>query len=275
METGIIIGVIGLIVGLISLLTTYIFYKRSLKLKIPLYTIESRGPLGGLPETLSKLSLNYDGEKIKYFTVSRIAIWNAGKDTIHSKDIVDADKICIIPEEGYEFFEANIRKVINPLNNFSMRFSTKEIVINFDYMDFNEGCCVEVYHSGKTSWALQVKGSIKGSGKIKHAIHIPYPTRRKKAYLVSILTFIVGSLISLMIFGWQDDEILRNISIINLIVAGLVYSFTPMIISQLYFKRNWTSVILGVRDDDELLRAPDFPPTGRVRERDKDADPIW
>lgn len=275
MGTEIIIGIIGLIVGAIGLLATYVFYKKSLRIKIPLFTVESRGPIGGLPDTLSKLSLNYNGEKIKYFTVSRIAIWNGGKDTIHSKDIVESDKLRIIAEAGYKFFEANIRKVINSLNNFEIKFSPEEILVNFDYMDYNEGCCVEVYHNGKTSWALQVQGSIKGGGKIKQSKHIPYPSRKRKAYIASAFTFILGSIISLLVFGWSDNGILQIIVTINFIAAIVVYLFAPMMISQVYYKRNKTSIILGVKDDDEILRAPDFPPTGRVRERDKDADPEW
>jgi len=275
LEPGILIGIIGLIVGLFGLLTTYIYYRKGLKIKIPLFTVESRGPVGGLPDNFSKLSLNYNGEKIKFFTVSRIAIWNAGKDTINSTDIVGSDSLRIIPEDGYKFFEANIRKVINPLNKFEIKFSPKEILIGFDYIDYKEGCCVEVYHSGKTSWALQVKGSIKGGGKIKQSKHIPYPKRKRKAYIVSAFTFIVGTIISLLVFGWADNEVVGKIFTINLIISMLVYSFAPMMISQMYFQRNRTSVDLGVADDDERLRAPDFPPTGRIRERDKDADPTW
>ena len=275
MDPGITIGIIGLIIGLIGLVLTYVFYRKSLRIKNPLFTLESRGPIGGLPENLSKLSLNYNGEKVGFFTVTRIAIWNAGKDTIHSTDLVESDILRIVPEDGYKFLEANIKQVINPLNNFEMKFSPKEILIDFDYMDFNEGCCVEVHHNGKTSWALQVKGSIKGAGTIKHSKYIPYPKRKKKAYFVSALTFFIGSFISLLIFGWNDTEVFRKIFIINAIVAIFVYALAPMMISALYFQRNKTSLHLGVADDDQQLRAPDFPPTGRIRERDKDADPVW
>ena len=274
MDPGITIGIIGLIVGLIGLSLTYVFYRKNLRIKIPLFTVENRGPTGVIPEDLSELSFNYKGEEVKFFTVSRIAIWNAGKDTIHSTDVVESDPIQIVAEVGYKFLDANIRQVINSSNNFKIKFCPKEILIDFDYMGYKEGCCVEVYHNGKTSWALQVSGSIKGIGKIKHSQYIPYPKRKKKAYLVSILTFFIGSLISLLMFSLSDTEVLRKIIGINAIVAGFVYAITPMVINTLYFQRNRTSIELGVIDDDQQLRALDFPPTGRIRERDKDADPI-
>jgi hypothetical protein len=97
--------------------------------------------------------------------------------------------------------------------------------------------------------------------------------RRKRAYLISILTFILGTLTSILIIG-LDNNILSTILVINFFVAWIVYAFAPMIISSIYFRRNRTSINLGVADDDERLRAPDFPPTGRIRERDKDADPF-
>lgn len=271
----IIIGIISVIVGLISLVATFIFYRKSLIIKVPLFTVESRGTAGGFTEFISKLSLNYNGEKINFFTVSRIAIWNAGKSTIKKNDLLESDQLRIVPEVGYKFLHAKINHVINPLNNFRIKFTPKLILIDFDYVDFNEGCCVEVQHNGKSSWALQVKGSIIGAGKIKHSKAIHFPKRRKKAFTISTFTFIFGSLISLLIFGWKDTEIRDKILLINSIVAVIIYAILPMVISILYLKRNRTSLKLGVIDDDEHLKAPDFPPTGRVRKRDKDADSYW
>lgn len=273
MNSELLIGLLGIGLSLISLYTSYLFYKKSLRIKIPLFAIESRGSIGGLPNELSKLTLRYDNEIIQYFTTSRIAIWNAGEDTIKREDLVDL--ITIAPEIDYKILDAKIIKEIEPSNKFRINFTENKIKVDFDYIDKNQGCCVEIHHTGKTSWALNVSGTIHGVGKIRQATHIPYPHRRKKALKFSLITFLFGVGVSFLVFSWSDQKIVETIVIVNLIIASILYGITPAILSILYFRRNKTSLILGVADDDQLLQSPDFPPTGRVRKKDKDADPVW
>jgi hypothetical protein len=273
MDSGLLIGLLGLGIGAFSLLLTYLFYKKSLRVKIPLFAIESRGPIGGLPPELSKLCLRYDNKPINYFTSSRIAIWNAGKETISKDDVVGSVKIC--PEEGYSFLDARIITSTNATNNFKIDFSPEMVKVDFDYIDKDQGCCIEIYHNGKTSWSLNLNGTVKGAEDFRQAVHLPFPKRKKKAYIFSLGTFIVGVILSFLIFGWDDEGLNKKIFLINGFFGLLLYGIGPGLITAIYLKANRTSLKLGVSDDDQRLRSPGYPFKERVRDRDKDADPTW
>jgi hypothetical protein len=93
-----------------------------------------------------------------------------------------------------------------------------------------------VFHSGKTSWALDISGSIIGDGKIKHAKHISYPQRRNLSMLISVLIFMV-SVITSLLFGVKDY---MKIIFINGLIAMFAYAFLPLTISYRYFKSKKT-----------------------------------
>lgn len=270
-DPNLIIATISLIVSVVALYFSYYFFNYSLREKRPLYTLESQQYQGDLIATTPDSVVVYQNDLIKKFTVSRVAIWNNGKDTIFKKDISPNDKITISSEEGYEIYFARLLFMINKSNKCEVLFSNGNAEVSFDYLDFQEGCSIELFHSGKTSWSLDITGSIIGAGKIKHAKHIPYPQRRKLSIWISLGIFVVSALTSLL-FGLKDYE---KIITINGFIAMLAYAFLPWIISYRYFKSKKTSLQLEVADDDERLRAPDFPPTGRMRERDKDANQHW
>jgi hypothetical protein len=270
-DPNLLIAIISLLVSIITLYFSFYFFNRGLREKRPLFTLESTQYQGDLVAATPTGDVVYENSVIKKFTVSRIAIWNDGKDTIFKKDISPNDKITIAPEKGYEFYFARLLFTINTSNKCEVVCRDGTAEVTFDYLDFREGCSVEVFHSGKTSWSITVSGSIIGAGKIKHAPHIHYPKRRSIAMRISILIFIVGTFISL-IFGIKDY---MKIVGINGFIAMISYAFLPAIISYRYYRSKKTSLLLGVADDEQVLRAPDFPPTGRVRDRNKDADPYW
>jgi hypothetical protein len=270
-DPNIIISIISLLVSIITLYASFYFFNRTLKEKTPLFTLESNQYQGDLIAATPDGVTVYENTEIKRFTVSRIAIWNDGKDTIFRKDISPNDNISIAPEEGYEFYFARLLFTINNSNKCEVVFRNGVAIVDFDYLDFREGSSVEVFHSGKTSWSIKVSGSIIGSGKIKHAPHINYPKRASIAMWLSLLIFVLGASTSLL-FGVADY---KKLIFINGLIAMISYAFLPMIISYRYYRAKKTSELLGVNDDDAILRAPDFPPTGRVRERNKDADQHW
>jgi len=235
----------------------------------------TRAVISNIETDIESLKVLYEDKEIKNFSESRIAFWNGGKGTILNSNVPNNDKIKIRPEEGYQILGAKLLFAINKSNNYRIHFKDGEVEIDFDHIDYQEGCSIQIFHTGKTSWSLIVTGSIVGAGKIEHAKHIPFPKRRHKAVWISVLIFLLSSISGLLIVGIKDIEAVQKALSISAVISFLSYTFLPSIITYWYTQSKKTSFILGVQDDDEILKAPDFPPTGRVRERNKDAEPIW
>lgn len=274
-DPNLLVGIIGLIIAILSLYFTYYFFNKGLREKKPFYTIMTRGIIGNFGTDIQCLKILYDGKEIKNLSESRIAFWNGGKETISHSDVPKNDKIKIRPEEGYRILSAKLHYAINDSNNYQIHLKEGEVEVNFDHIDHQEGCSIQVFHTGKTSWSLKVTGSIIGAGKVEHAKHIPFPKRRRKAFWISVLIFALCSISGVIIVGVNNIEVTQKAIAISAGISFLAYAFLPLIISYRYTQLKKTSFILEVQDDDEVLKAPDFPPTGRIRERNKDADPTW
>lgn len=235
----------------------------------------TQGIITNIGTDIQNLKVLYEDKEIKNFSESRIAFWNGGKETILHSDVPNNDKIKIKPEEGYQILSAKLLFSINESNNYRIYFNDGEVEIDFDHIDYQEGCSIQIFHTGKTSWSVKVTGSIVGAGKVEHAKHIPFPKRRRKAFWISLLIFLLCSISGLLIVGIKDIKSVQKALAISAGISFLAYTFLPLIITYRYTKTKKTSFILGVQDDDEILKAPDFPPTGFIRERNKDADPTW
>ncbi|MFD1553987.1 hypothetical protein DNU06_16965 [Putridiphycobacter roseus] len=271
-EPNLLVALISLLVAIIALGASFYFFNKTTKSKNLLYTIESTQYKGDLVAESQAGEVVYKNKKVKNFTVSRIAIWNEGKETIFNEDIPKKGLLKITSEGGYNIYYARKLFEINPSNNCKVKFENGDAKLKFDYLDYREGSCIEVFHSGKTSWSLKISGSIIGSGDITHSPHISYPARKKKSIWISLLIFIFSTLISIPFL--EIEHYSFAVAFAGL-TAFLAYSSLPRIISSNYYRAKKTSLRLGVADDDTVLRAPDFPPTGRVRKRNKDAEAFW
>lgn len=270
-EPNLLISILSLTIAIITLFATYQLSYKTQKEKKPFYTLMTRSLIGKVLKDFKQIEIQYNGHHIPRLSESLVAFWNGGKETIYFENVSEKDRIVISPEDGFMILEANLKFQLNDSNNFRVKLENGKAEIEFDYIDYNEGCSIQVIHTGKTSWSLKVSGSIIGAGKISHAKHISYPQRKKKAIWISIGIFSLTTFLSLLYVGL--DNIQNVISICSLI-SILAFAILPMILSINYFIKRKTSRMLGVSDDDTVLRAPNFPPTGKEYERNKDAEPF-
>lgn len=270
MDSGYIIGIIGLISNILGMIFTYIFFRKGKKDRKPMFAIESANFIHDFLTQFKGLNISYKNKKVSTLSGSRIAIWNAGKESIRKTDIVDGDPIRIVPEEGVEILDINEVKFINESNKCKCELVNNKIIIDFEYLDYHEGLALEILHTGKTSWSLKVLGTVIGAGKIKHALSTPYPKRKRKAQTISIIVFLLSTSVSFYVFGF---DFAKSIFIINFVISSLLYGFMPMIITYNYHKSVKPSLQLGVRDDNELLVSPPFGDKKTMKNRDPDSEP--
>lgn len=157
--------IIGTIIALIGITIAV----KSKRMRIPIYAIRTFNLIQEKIQKINDVQIKYKNASINNFSISRVALWNNGKETINRVDIASSDKLRIVPIGDAKLLDAQIIYEKNQINKFSLNLENieKEIMINFDFFDFKEGIILQVFHTGKSGDDIEIKGTIKGFGMIK------------------------------------------------------------------------------------------------------------
>lgn len=160
MNNELLFGAIFFILGLIP---AYYFYKKSIWIKEPVYSIKSNNIVSGSISKFENLKVLYKDREIENLTISKILFFNRGNETITSNDLKTINPIKFGSETS-RVLDASLIQVNNHSNNIKVDFNkdTEYIDIDFDYLDHNQGFVVQVIHTGTSSVDLDLEGAIIG-----------------------------------------------------------------------------------------------------------------
>lgn len=168
-------GLIGIIIGVVGIIFSIVFYIKSLRAKRPVWRIRSNNLISDYQNILTKLLISYDGNQVADLTVSKIVFWNSGQETIDRDDIQTANPLRVIVAEGLAFLDVKVLQSCGDSANFSVRVSDDRgaVFLDFDYLDKNHGALIQVVHNGKKSEDISIVGDIKGISEIVNQTSIP------------------------------------------------------------------------------------------------------
>lgn len=163
------LSILSVAIGIISLIIGIFLSIKGWRFKRPKYFIRSNNLIQNFEDKLSGLVINYKGEPVKNLTVTKIAFWNHGRETINYSDIPDADPIRIEAKGDCKILHAEIIWIKNSANKFKVSEidNYKSVKILFDYLDKNEGGIIQIVHTGKSSKDIEIKGCVKGGKPVK------------------------------------------------------------------------------------------------------------
>lgn len=192
------LGVIGIVVGVV---VSYYFYRKSIRIKEPVYSIKSNNLISGSVSTLENLNITYKDFKVENLTVSKVLFYNRGAETI-SRQAIETLKPLAIASVDTTILDASILQVNNLSNNVQVRYekSNENVYIDFDYLDQNQGAVIQVIHTGLSSEEITVYGDIMGVPEIVHIApekFISAKERNRERTAASISLLIVVGLILL------------------------------------------------------------------------------
>ena len=150
-----------------SIVLAIYLHRKNIRLKKPLYFKKSINVISDSIPNIKELEIYYQSKRIINLTVTKIAIWNSGNETITNSDQASIDKMRIETEEGIEIFHACVLHQTDFTNNLVTEIKNNIVKIEFDYFDHNQGGIIKVVHAGKNSDALDVFGTFKSVGRIK------------------------------------------------------------------------------------------------------------
>lgn len=187
------LNTVFLVLAILGITMSIVLYLLSIRRKKPMYRNSSYRLIGQPFKEIEGLEISYYGRKIDNMVLSKVSIWNAGKDPINSVDIAPKDQIRLVVLEG-ELLGAQIEYEHNKTNNFSI--NTKEIpntiIVNFDYFGLNEGILLRVYHNSESDNSIKIRGTVKGHGELQLAKDDSYYTGRYIDLIIKIFKSIAS-----------------------------------------------------------------------------------
>jgi hypothetical protein len=168
----ILIGLISGVCSIIALPLGVVLYFKSKKEKRPRFLVRSNTLVRNLQTTLPGLRITYEGhrEPLANVTVSRIAFWNDGRETIQKADVIKERHVVITSADNQVIFlDVEVLGINKKINKIVPALATDKgrVKIQFEFLDHKDGCVLQVIHTGQSVQAIKVDGYIKGCGSPK------------------------------------------------------------------------------------------------------------
>jgi hypothetical protein len=189
MGVGVWIGLAGLAVGVIGI----VLYVRGKREKRPRYTVRSTTLVEGLTSRYSGLEMRFGGDPISNLTSSRLALWNAGRETIQRQDLAAGDPTRVELPEGVTLLDVLILHVSTQGNEVAVEKKENILNISFEYIDHDQGAVLQLLHDGLETDKVRLLGSVKGAGTWRRRTRVS----NLGFLLLSVFLVLLGSAITL------------------------------------------------------------------------------
>lgn len=154
----------GFFLGIMSLLLTLYLYNKSRKYKKINYAKKSHTLIYNFNPNIDKLSLKYGETLVKNVTITFLAIWNSGNETIYLSDTSGDAPLSVYTADKKQVLETKIIYFSNKLNAFKIKKIDKDgFVMSFDYIGKKEGIILKIVHTGTSSKGITAVCPIKGA----------------------------------------------------------------------------------------------------------------
>lgn len=190
----------GYLLALVGLVLTI----RSRRLRRPVYAIRDQRLVTETVSALPRLAILYDGQSVANLTVTRLALWNAGSETISKEDVPPLDPIRI--SSAAKVLDASVLAVTDRANDCRLAVQTDQsYLVQFEYLDPQDGVLLQIIHTGAAERTVTVLGKSKGVREVRLVTSLgdDYPKGLKG--IRARLPLLAGSLLPLgavVLFGY-------------------------------------------------------------------------
>lgn len=226
-------------------------YFKNKRIKQPKCVLGSKNIIKDFSSKINKLEITYDRNKIQTLTVTKLAFWNQGKDTINYSDVPKSDLIRVQVKGNYKILDVKVLYQKRESNMIETQLlEDNYFLIKFEYLDYLEGCVIQILHTGYTSYDIEVFGTIKGFGVLK---------KEKITYGSSFISTAIKML---------PPKLLRRVSSFFLFSFCLVTIFIGLILGLFYYEKTgsyFLIIVFGLMNFILLLSSMTFILPNRTR----------
>lgn len=170
------VGVVGAISGIVL---AVLFYKLSRPPRLLAYATRTFRVLPRARTKLQGLQITYYGYPVESLSVTRLAVWNAGNESIRRSHLPASDRPVIYAGSGMKILETSVIETSAAANNVGLTLVDHPIVgfaIGFDFLDPGDGAVFSVVHDGKELTDIRLNGEIIGGRIWRTVAHGEKPT---------------------------------------------------------------------------------------------------
>lgn len=155
---GILLGITGIILTIISKQNKFLIFKYSTDRLISNFKSAYEG-----------LTLKYNNDDIESFCKTKIVLWNKGKSSICSNDITEKDPLKFHVGNALIFNYCIIGMNDDSIDlDLKLSEDKKHIIIYFDHLNYNDGFIIQLFHTENEN-SFSVTGTLKcQKGKIEN-----------------------------------------------------------------------------------------------------------
>jgi phosphate/sulfate permease len=163
------LAVVGVVTGVVGIVLAIVFYVRGKREKRPTFSTQSVNIVKDLRSRVGQVEMNFHGEPIDTLTATKLAFWNAGRETINGADISEALPLLIVPREGVTILQVDLIYSNSDADEFVLSTGEKPGThrVEFAYLDQASGGIFQVLHTGLTGEDVDLVGSIRGAKGIR------------------------------------------------------------------------------------------------------------
>jgi hypothetical protein len=136
-------------------------------------------PLPTVRQINATLQITYYGYPVESLSVTRLAVWNAGNESIRRSDLSASDRPVIYGGGELKIFETAVIETSAAANNVGLTLVDHPIVgsaIGFDFLDPGDGAVFSVVHDGNKLTDIRLNGEIIGGRIWRTVAHGERPT---------------------------------------------------------------------------------------------------
>jgi hypothetical protein len=167
----------------------------------------------------------FNGTLVSDLSVSRIVVFNGGADPIRKTDIAPAAALAIEVPSDVTMLDATLVSVNNRINRVEVKFDpiTNRALVEFDYLDKNEGGVFDVVHYGGSQPSASLTGVVIGAEPLRHlSIGVPDPSNRRLGigagvFAAAVLIYFVQQIYT---HGWNWGYLLI---LVFVAIPGLMF----------------------------------------------------
>jgi hypothetical protein len=158
------ITLLSLALAVVSIVLACVFFHKSRRIKEPCWAVRSINLIKGYSARLRDLDVLFRGERVENLSISRIAFWNHGSDTINAADIPTKSPLQITVKD-IRLLDIRILQTNHDSCNFSVELDKNgtSARIGFDYCDRGQGVVLQVVHTGTGATDIVLEGKVKGA----------------------------------------------------------------------------------------------------------------
>lgn len=252
---------VSIFIGIIGVVASFIFYfkgKQIKKLKIELKSINL---LKNSIENIKGLNIEFLGNSIPNLTVTKLALWSDGNHSIYKQDLAFADPLSINALNNTSFLEVKIIYSKNKCNLITTTLfeNNKQIIIDFDFLNYEDGAVIQILHTGSSSNDIEVSGTIIGGKLIKKSpnkkkfsskFFLRFSNKKPNPRFLGYATMLIGffTLLSGIFFYYEKTAIslVSPSEPIILLFTGLTYSISGYYLSRKRTPKGFESFEEGI-----------------------------